>query len=74
MSQEIIRCPYCVLDSEFRPMLRKSRKLFICVSCAHTAATGGSHLNCSCSRCHEMNSVADRITRERPGLAQAANQ
>jgi len=38
MSEEIVRCPYCVMDSEFRLMLRQSRrKRFVCVSCGHTA-------------------------------------
>ena len=73
MPQEIIRCPYCVLDSEFRPMFGKSAKLFVCLSCGHTATPDEPHEKCPCPRCCQMNLAANRIARERPGLAQAAN-
>jgi len=72
MSQEIIRCPYCVLDSEFRPMFRTS-KLFVCASCGHTVVPDDAYAKCPCPRCDRMNTAATRITRERPGLSQAAN-
>lgn len=72
MSQEIVRCPYCVQDSEFRPMFRES-KLFVCVSCGHTVVPDDAYAKCPCPRCQQMNNAATRITRERPGLAQAAN-
>jgi predicted RNA-binding Zn-ribbon protein involved in translation (DUF1610 family) len=71
MSEEMMRCPYCVMDSEFRPMLRQSmlrrtvlrqsrRKWFVCVSCGHTATPDDPYAKCSCSRCREMKRIADR--------------
>ena len=61
MSEEIVRCPYCVTGSEFRPMLRQStKKRFTCVSCGHTAAPDDPYLKCPCSRCQEMARVAIR--------------
>jgi predicted RNA-binding Zn-ribbon protein involved in translation (DUF1610 family) len=61
MSEEIVRCPYCVMDSEFRPMLRRSRKKwFVCVSCGHTATPDDPYLKCPCSRCREMKRIANR--------------
>jgi len=73
MSQEIVRCPYCVQDSEFRPMFRESKKLFVCVNCGHSVVPDDVYAKCPCDRCRDMNRAANRITRERPGLAQAAN-
>jgi len=61
MSEEIVRCPYCVLGSEFRPMLQRSRKRwFVCVSCGHVSMPNDPYLKCSCSRCQEMNLLAVR--------------
>lgn len=66
MSDEMVRCPYCVMESEFRPMLRQAilrrtrRKWFVCVSCGHTATPDDPYAKCSCSRCSEMKRIADR--------------
>ena len=60
MSQEIIRCPYCVLGGEFRPMFRKTKKCFGCVSCGHTATAEQGYSKCSCLRCRQMTRVASR--------------
>lgn len=73
MSQEIVRCPYCVLDSEFRPMFRRSRTSYVCATCGHKAIPDEPHLKCSCSRCRQLIRLANRISRdERPPMAQAA--
>ncbi len=61
MSEEIVRCPYCVLGSEFRPMLhRPNRDWFVCASCGHMAAPRDPYLKCPCVRCREMSRVATR--------------
>jgi len=71
MSEEMVRCPYCVMDSEFRPMLRRSAlgqstprrskgKWFVCVSCGHTATPDDPYAKCSCPRCREMKRIANR--------------
>lgn len=73
MSQEIVRCPYCVLDGDFRPMFRRSKKSFVCVNCGHASSPEDPYLKCPCRRCRQMNRIANRISRERPDLAQAAN-
>jgi phage FluMu protein Com len=61
MSQEIIRCPYCVLGSEFQPMSRRSENTFACVNCGHTSSQEDPYLRCSCPRCHQMNRITNRI-------------
>jgi DNA-directed RNA polymerase subunit RPC12/RpoP len=69
MSQETVRCPYCVLGSDFRPMFRKSSKSFVCVGCGHLSSPEDTHLRCPCQRCAQMNRVAKGISRERPGVS-----
>ncbi len=60
MLQEIVRCPYCVQGSEFRPMFRRAEKWFVCVSCGHSAAPSDPYLKCPCPKCHEMKRIASR--------------
>jgi len=60
MSDEIVRCPYCVLGGEFRPMLRRSKNSFVCLECGHKAAPEQLRSNCTCSKCRKMNSLALR--------------
>lgn len=60
MFDEIVRCPYCVQDSEFRPMVRKSRQAYVCVSCGHRATSADPYAKCSCERCRELTRLATR--------------
>ena len=60
MSQEIIRCPYCVLGGEFRPMFRKTKKCFVCISCGHSAKPEEPYSKCACPRCLELARLASR--------------
>ena len=60
MSQEIIRCPYCVQGGEFRPMFRRTEKRFVCISCGHSASAEQPYSKCSCLRCQEMTRIASR--------------
>ncbi len=59
MQQEIVRCPYCVLGNEFRPMFRRGKK-FTCFSCGHSAGPEGTFSKCACPKCQEMNRIASR--------------
>jgi len=76
MSQETIRCPYCVLGSEFRPMvqsnLRNPNESFLCLNCGHAVTPDDPYSKCACSRCLELSQIASRLQRERPTLASAA--
>ena len=60
MLEEIVRCPYCVEGSEFRPMFRRSKKWFVCVSCGHAATPENPYAKCPCPKCREMTRVANR--------------
>jgi hypothetical protein len=60
MLEEIVRCPYCVQGSEFRPMIRRSGEWFVCVSCGHTATSDDPYAKCPCPKCREVTRLATR--------------
>lgn len=74
MSDVIVRCPYCVLGDEFRPMSR-SRSWFTCVVCGHRAHPDQVSARCACPKCQEMNLLASRCktSEERKNLSAFAS-
>lgn len=68
ISEQIVRCPYCVLGNEFRPMLRRPQgragsrleNWFVCMVCGHKATPGAQHSSCACAKCQEMDRIAIR--------------
>ena len=73
MPDEIVRCPYCVLGSEFRPMSPRTNGFFVCGTCGHTAIPEDSYAKCLCPRCRRMNRAADHLSRQLPHMQPAAN-
>ena len=65
MSQEIVRCPYCVQGGEFQPMFRRSESAFACLKCGHTSSPDDSSLRCPCPRCREISRTTNRLSRDR---------
>jgi len=67
MPQEIVRCPYCVLGNEFRPMfqptsrstVRRSKK-FVCINCGHATTPDAPYAKCACPKCQELSRLASR--------------
>ena len=58
MADQIVRCPYCVLGDDFRPMLPRSGGWFVCLNCIHIAAPEKPEFNCFCQKCGELNRAA----------------
>jgi NADH pyrophosphatase NudC (nudix superfamily) len=58
MTEEVVLCPYCVLDKHSRPMLRKPEAWFICSKCGHTAMPEKRDFKCFCQKCGELNRAA----------------
>jgi hypothetical protein len=58
MTDEIVRCPYCVLGEDFRPMLPRPEGWFICRKCGHTLIPESPDFKCSCQKCNELNRAA----------------
>jgi len=57
MSEQVVRCPFCVLGDDFRPMLEKP-DWFICEQCGHTLLTGDPEFKCRCANCVKLNRAA----------------
>jgi DNA-directed RNA polymerase subunit RPC12/RpoP len=49
-----VRCPYCVLGQEFRPMVMHVDGRYICSRCGHTARPGDTTYECHCQKCVKL--------------------
>jgi len=58
MSEQIMRCPYCILGDNFRPMLPRPEGWFICQKCGHTSMPNDPTFKCFCKKCGELNRAA----------------
>lgn len=57
MADKSVRCPYCVLDDQFRPMLERP-DWFICEQCGHVEIPKDPDFKCSCPNCLKVNRAA----------------
>jgi Zn ribbon nucleic-acid-binding protein len=51
----VVRCPFCVLGDEFRPMLSHEDGIFICGKCGHTARPADKNYSCRCCKCRDLH-------------------
>jgi hypothetical protein len=58
VTEQIVRCPYCVLGDHFRLMLPKPDGRFICEKCSHLVMPWNAAFRCSCPNCLELNRIA----------------
>jgi len=56
MTLSVIRCPYCVLGVQFRPMAPHLDGRFICEKCGHVALPRNANYQCSCQKCEQLES------------------
>jgi hypothetical protein len=49
-----IRCPYCVDDNNFRPMIEISDNRHICRECGHVVSPSESAFVCGCMKCLQL--------------------
>ena len=57
-TEQIVRCPYCVLGDHFRPMLPRPEGWSICLKCGHFANPEKPEFKCFCQKCGELNRAA----------------
>jgi hypothetical protein len=50
-AEPIIRCPYCRVEDEFRPMVTRIEGWLQCENCGHNAMPLDPEFRCSCSKC-----------------------
>jgi hypothetical protein len=50
-----IRCPYCIVGIEFRPMIAYKDGRFVCRDCAHTMRPGVREHRCTCRPCLRLS-------------------
>jgi hypothetical protein len=62
MTAQVVRCPYCVLGGQFRPLVPHLDGTFICENCGHVSLPDRRSFKCSCYRCQELHS--SRIHRD----------
>ena len=58
MTDQIVRCLYCVQGEDFRPMLPRSGGWFVCPKCVHIAAPEKPEFKSFCQKCNELNRAA----------------
>jgi hypothetical protein len=58
MTEEIVRCPHCILDDHFRPMSPRLEGWLICPECGHTAMPEKLEFKCFCLNCGLSNRAA----------------
>jgi hypothetical protein len=50
-AEPIIRCPYCRLGNEFRPMTLRIEGWLQCENCGHNTMPMDPEFKCTCSKC-----------------------
>ena len=50
----VIRCPYCMVGIESRPMIACKDGRFVCRDCAHAVRPGVPEYGCTCRTCLRM--------------------
>jgi hypothetical protein len=50
-SELAMRCPYCFIGLDFRPMIAYRDGRFVCRDCGHTVLAGISGYKCLCRDC-----------------------
>ncbi len=53
---EVIRCPYCVENGNFKAMaLQSGEDWYLCDSCGHLSLPSNPLFHCTCGKCVGLN-------------------
>ncbi len=59
--ENAVRCPYCVLGVQFRPMVAHVDSRYICSKCGHTTLPSASEYKCHCPNCRKLVPVRSLV-------------
>ena len=48
---QVLRCPFCVADGQFKPMTAQAGDLYLCDGCGHLAQPSNPSFDCTCGKC-----------------------
>jgi hypothetical protein len=54
MVEQVVRCPYCRVGGEFKPMTLNPNGAFMCQKCGHLTIPDQPDFKCLCWRCSEF--------------------
>jgi late competence protein required for DNA uptake (superfamily II DNA/RNA helicase) len=54
---QTVRCPFCVLGDDFRPMVSHRDGTYVCDRCGHMTHPSDALYNCTCPKCVELQQV-----------------
>ena len=57
MTEQMVRCPYCLLSDQFMPMLQRP-DWFVCEQCGHVLLPGDPDFKCACDGCVQLKRAA----------------
>jgi len=57
MAAQIVRCPYCILGDQGKPMLQRPT-WYVCEQCGHTVIPDDPGFKCSCRKCIALRRAA----------------
>src|SRR6266403_5389343 len=60
-AQLVVRCPYCALGWDFRPLTPRPDGKFVCEQCGHTSTPGEAAYLCTCRKCVRLTDAAIRL-------------
>jgi len=58
MTDQVVRCPYCVVGDHLRLMVPRPGGWFICYKCVHTVKPSDPNFRCFCQGCGESTRAA----------------
>jgi hypothetical protein len=55
VTEEVTRCPFCVQDNHFKPMVSPTDGSFVCLKCFHRLDLADPKFRCFCMKYEQLN-------------------
>jgi len=60
MAEPVVRCPYCIVGDEFKPMAINANRRFMCAKCGHLTIPDERNFKCFCWHCAQLRAFEGR--------------